>query len=125
MSQALRKLGGIVNRTGTTLVFINQLRQKIGVVFGSPETTTGGQALRFDAAGIDDVRDTEHRGKIERMLCAVHIAGVERRSMQRRLSRKVQHEIRTAKLGQLGMLGRTGWIFGLREIAGEDQRASR
>src|SRR6185436_20605332 len=47
MSQALRKLTGVTHRTQTTLIFINQLRSKIGVVFGNPETTTGGNALKF------------------------------------------------------------------------------
>src|SRR6185503_13649667 len=56
MSQALRKLTAIAHRTGTTLMFINQLRQKIGVVFGSPETTTGGNALKFYASMRLDVR---------------------------------------------------------------------
>jgi recombination protein RecA len=56
MSQALRKLTGIAHKTGTTLVFINQLRQKIGVVFGNPETTTGGNALKFYASVRIDVR---------------------------------------------------------------------
>jgi len=56
MSQALRKLSGVVNRSGATLIFINQLRQKIGVVFGNPETTTGGQALRFYSSVRMDVR---------------------------------------------------------------------
>lgn len=56
MSQALRKLGGIVSRSECTLIFINQLRQKIGVVFGNPETTTGGQALRFYSSVRLDVR---------------------------------------------------------------------
>jgi recombination protein RecA len=56
MSQALRKLTGISHRTGTTLLFINQLRQKIGVTFGSPETTTGGNALKFYASMRVDVR---------------------------------------------------------------------
>jgi len=56
MSQALRKLTGISHKTGTTLIFINQLRQKIGVVFGSPETTTGGNALKFYASVRLDVR---------------------------------------------------------------------
>ncbi len=56
MSQALRKLTGIAHRTGTTLMFINQLRQKIGVTFGSPETTTGGNALKFYASMRLDVR---------------------------------------------------------------------
>src|SRR5208337_3862781 len=49
MSQALRKLTAITHRTGTTLLFLNQLRHKIGVTFGSPETTTGGNALKFYA----------------------------------------------------------------------------
>jgi recombination protein RecA len=56
MSQALRKLTPAVHRTGTCLVFINQLRQKIGVVFGNPETTTGGNALKFYASVRLDVR---------------------------------------------------------------------
>jgi len=56
MSQALRKLTGITHRTGTTLMFINQLRMKIGVMFGSPETTTGGNALKYYASVRLDVR---------------------------------------------------------------------
>jgi recombination protein RecA len=56
MSQALRKITGIAHRSGTTIMFINQLRQKIGVVFGSPETTTGGNALKFYASIRVDVR---------------------------------------------------------------------
>jgi recombination protein RecA len=56
MSQALRKLAGTVSRTNTCLVFINQLREKIGVMFGSPETTTGGRALKFYASVRVDVR---------------------------------------------------------------------
>ncbi len=56
MSQALRKLTAVAHKTGTTLIFINQLRQKIGVVFGNPETTTGGNALKFYASVRVDVR---------------------------------------------------------------------
>ena len=56
MSQALRKLTGIAHRTGTAIIFINQLRMKIGVKFGSPETTTGGNALKFYASVRLDVR---------------------------------------------------------------------
>lgn len=56
MSQALRKLTGIMNKTGCTVVFINQLREKIGVMFGNPETTTGGRALKFYASVRMDVR---------------------------------------------------------------------
>jgi recombination protein RecA len=56
MSQALRKLTGIVSRCNTCLVFINQVREKIGVVFGNPETTTGGRALKFYASVRSEVR---------------------------------------------------------------------
>lgn len=56
MSQALRKLSGAINQTKTMVVFTNQLRQKIGVMFGNPETTTGGQALKFYASVRLDVR---------------------------------------------------------------------
>ncbi|MFI5834534.1 recombinase RecA [Micromonospora sp. NPDC051300] len=59
MSQALRKITGILNNTGTTAIFINQLREKIGVMFGSPETTTGGRALKFYASVRLDVRRIE------------------------------------------------------------------
>jgi recombination protein RecA len=56
MSQALRKLSGAINQTKTSVIFTNQLRQKIGVMFGNPETTTGGQALKFYASIRLDVR---------------------------------------------------------------------
>ncbi|MBX4201531.1 recombinase RecA [Candidatus Saccharibacteria bacterium] len=56
MSQALRKLTGVINRSKTTVVFVNQLRMKIGVMFGNPETTTGGNALKFYASVRMDIR---------------------------------------------------------------------
>ena len=56
MSQALRKLTGTINKTNCTVIFINQLREKIGVMFGSPETTTGGNALKFYASVRIDIR---------------------------------------------------------------------
>lgn len=56
MSQALRKLTGVVSRSGTLVIFINQLRMKIGVIFGNPETTTGGNALKFYASVRLDIR---------------------------------------------------------------------
>ena len=65
MSQALRKLTGSVQKAGTTVIFINQLRMKIGVMFGSPETTTGGRALNFyssirlDIRGIGAIKDSD------------------------------------------------------------------
>ena len=59
MSQALRKITGVLSNTGTTAIFINQLREKIGVMFGSPETTTGGRALKFYSSVRLDVRRIE------------------------------------------------------------------
>jgi len=59
MSQALRKLAGGLNQTQTTMIFINQLREKIGVFFGSPETTSGGKALKFYASVRLDIRRIE------------------------------------------------------------------
>jgi recombination protein RecA len=56
MSQALRKLAGTIGKTMTTVIFINQIRMKIGVVFGNPETTTGGNALKFYASVRLDIR---------------------------------------------------------------------
>jgi recombination protein RecA len=66
MSQALRKLAGTINKTGTCCIFINQLREKIGVMFGNPETTTGGNALKFyasvrlDIRRISQIKDGDH-----------------------------------------------------------------
>jgi recombination protein RecA len=59
MSQALRKITGALSNSGTTAIFINQLREKIGVMFGSPETTTGGKALKFYSSIRLDVRRIE------------------------------------------------------------------
>ncbi|KAB8140927.1 recombinase RecA [Chloroflexia bacterium SDU3-3] len=59
MSQALRKLSGAINKSKTVVIFLNQLRMKIGVMFGSPETTTGGQALKFYASVRLDIRRIE------------------------------------------------------------------
>ncbi len=59
MSQALRKLAGTINRSNTTAIFINQIREKIGVMFGSPETTPGGRALKFYASVRIDIRRIE------------------------------------------------------------------
>ncbi len=59
MSQALRKIAGVINKTNTCVIFINQLREKVGVMFGSPETTTGGKALKFYSTIRMDVRKGE------------------------------------------------------------------
>jgi recombination protein RecA len=58
MSQAMRKLAGIVSKSNTSLIFINQIRMKIGVMFGNPETTTGGRALKFYSSVRIDIRRT-------------------------------------------------------------------
>ena len=65
MSQALRKIAGAINRSSTCVIFINQLREKIGIMFGNPETTTGGRALKFYASMRMDVRkiDTIKKGE--------------------------------------------------------------
>ena len=64
MSQALRKLTGTVSKSNTTVIFINQIRMKIGVMFGNPETTTGGNALKFYASVRLDVRRiAAHQGR--------------------------------------------------------------
>ena len=60
MSQALRKLAGAINKSKTVLIFINQLREKIGIMFGNPETTTGGRALKFYASVRMDIRKVEN-----------------------------------------------------------------
>lgn len=59
MSQALRKLTAVINRSNTCVIFINQLREKVGVLFGNPETTTGGKALKFYASVRLDIRKTD------------------------------------------------------------------
>lgn len=59
MSQGLRKLTSILSKTGTTCVFINQIRMKIGVMFGNPETTSGGNALKFFASQRLEIRKGE------------------------------------------------------------------
>ena len=56
MSQALRKLAGAISKSNTIVIFINQLREKVGVMYGNPETTTGGKALKFYASIRLDVR---------------------------------------------------------------------
>lgn len=59
MSKGMRKIAGILNKTGTVVIFINQLREKVGVVYGNPETTTGGRALKFYASIRIDIRRAE------------------------------------------------------------------
>ena len=64
MSKALRKLSGVMNKTNCTVIFINQLREKIGVMYGNPETTTGGRALKFYSSVRVEIRRSEQNGEI-------------------------------------------------------------
>jgi recombination protein RecA len=89
MSQALRKLSGAINQTKTSVVFTNQLRQKIGVMFGNPETTTGGQALKFYSSVRLDVR------RIQSIKVGAEIIG--NRTRVRVVKNKVAAPFRTAE----------------------------
>jgi recombination protein RecA len=89
MSQALRKLSGAINQTKTAVVFTNQLRQKIGVMFGNPETTTGGQALKFYASVRLDVR------RIQSIKVGDEVLGA--RTRVRVVKNKVSPPFRTAE----------------------------
>jgi recombination protein RecA len=89
MSQALRKLSGAINQTKTAVIFTNQLRQKIGVMFGNPETTTGGQALKFYASVRLDVR------RIQSIKVGDEVTG--NRTRVRVVKNKVSPPFRTAE----------------------------
>jgi recombination protein RecA len=89
MSQALRKLSGAIKQTNTAVVFTNQLRQKIGVMFGNPETTTGGMALKFYASVRLDVR------RIQSIKLGAEIIG--NRTRVRVVKNKVAAPFRTAE----------------------------
>ncbi|MBI2356965.1 recombinase RecA [Candidatus Dojkabacteria bacterium] len=76
MSQALRKITAIANKAGTTVIFLNQLRMKIGVMFGNPETTTGGNALKFYASIRMDIRQKEKIMKGDQLIGHIRVVKV-------------------------------------------------
>jgi recombination protein RecA len=76
MSQALRKLTAVVSKSKTTVIFLNQLRMKIGIMFGNPETTTGGQALKFYSSVRMDIRNIgkiEDAGSVEKEFVGIRV----------------------------------------------------
>jgi recombination protein RecA len=128
MSQALRKLTGITNQTKTILIFINQIREKIGVMFGNPETTTGGRALKFYASIRLDVRKTQivkdgdkaigadTRIKVVKNKCAPPFTEAEVRLMY---GFGISHEFDLLKLGvEHGVVEKSGtWLsFGTERL---------
>lgn len=89
MSKAMRKLTGIISKTGTSVIFINQLRQKVGVVFGNPEVTSGGQALKFYSSVRIDLR------RIESLKSGAEVVGIKVRA--RVVKNKVAPPFRVAE----------------------------
>ena len=136
MSQALRKLAGVISKSNAVVVFINQLREKVGVMFGSPETTTGGKALKFYASIRLDVR------KIETIKVGDEMIG--NRTRAKVVKNKVSPPFKTAEfeiyygkgisreasllnLGvQLGIVGKAGaWFSYKDEKIGQGKENSR
>ncbi|MBO0804153.1 MAG: intein-containing recombinase RecA, partial [Nocardiopsaceae bacterium] len=146
MSQALRKIAGALNQTKTTAIFINQLREKVGVMFGSPETTSGGKALKFYASVRLDIRRIETlkdgteavgnrtRVKVVKNKCLAEgtrvfdpVTGLTHRIEEIVDDRIPVHVVATDKKGELGVREVSSWfdqgeqeVIGLRLRDGTD-----
>ncbi len=121
MSQALRKLTGAIAKSKTSLIFINQLREKIGIMYGNPETTPGGRALKFYASVRLDIRRIEHLKQGERVVGGrVRVRVVKNKVAPpfRQAEFEILHEEGISRLGdlidvgtQLGLVQKTGtWL---------------
>ncbi len=121
MSQALRKLTGVIAKSKTALVFINQLREKIGVMYGNPETTSGGRALKFYASVRLDIRRIEHLKQGDRVIGShVRVRVVKNKVAPpfRQAEFDILHDEGISRFGdlidmgtQLGVLQKTGtWL---------------
>ena len=109
MSQALRKLTGIINKTNSIVIFINQLREKVGVMYGNPEVTTGGRALKFYASVRIDVR------RIETLKSGGEVIG--NRTRAKVVKNKVAPPFREADLAvKLDLVQKSGSWFNMGEL---------
>ncbi|MDO8599982.1 MAG: DNA recombination/repair protein RecA, partial [bacterium] len=134
MSQALRKLTGVINKTQTTVIFTNQLRLKIGVMFGNPETTPGGLALKFYASIRIDVRKIENLKDGETIIGSRHRARIVKNKVAppfRVAEFDIMNDVGISKVGglvdvgvDLGVLQKSGAFYRYNdEIIGQGKAA--
>ena len=136
MSQALRKLTGVISKSKTTLVFINQLREKIGVMYGNPEITPGGRALKFYASVRLDIRRIEHIKQGEKVIGSRARVRVVKNKVAppfRQAEFEILHDEGISKLGDLidvgvqtGVVQKTGtWLTYLETKLGQGRENAR
>jgi recombination protein RecA len=118
MSQALRKLTAVVHKQNSTVVFINQLRQKIGIVFGNPETTPGGQALKFYASVRLDIRRIGQLKQGDEAICSRVRVKVVKNKVAPPFRQAEFEVLFGAVINQLGELVDLGVTYGIVEKSG-------